>query len=126
MTYYPPVSPFAAGLGGKCPRCGQGALFKSFLALHDQCRACGLDFSKADAGDGPAVFILFIVGFIAVALAFVAHFVWFAPMWAAFLISGVAAIALSLALLRPMKATLIALQFRHKAEQGAEEGRSAE
>lgn len=118
MTYYPPVNPYAAGLGGKCPRCGQGALFKSFLGLKDRCEACGLDYSKADAGDGPAVFIMFIVGFVAVAVAFVARFVWFAPILTAFLISGTVAIALSLGLLRPFKATLIALQYRHKAEEG--------
>lgn len=118
MTYYPPVSPMAAGLGGKCPRCGQGALFKNFLGLKDRCPVCDLDYSKADAGDGPAVFVMFIVGFVAVAIAFVARFVWFTPILTAFLISGGAAIALSLALLRPFKATLVALQYKHKAEEG--------
>lgn len=118
MTYYPPVNPYAAGFRGKCPRCGQGALFKSFLGLKDRCEACGLDYSKADAGDGPAVFIMFIVGFVSVAVAFVARFVWYAPILTAFLISGTVAIGLSLGLLRPFKATLIALQYRHKAEEG--------
>jgi uncharacterized protein (DUF983 family) len=118
MTYFPPVSPYAAGFGGKCPRCGQGPLFKSFLGLWDRCVVCRLDFAKADSGDGPAVFVMFIVGFIAVAIAFVARFVWFAPMATAFLISGGVAILLTLALLRPFKATLIALQYRHKAEEG--------
>jgi uncharacterized protein (DUF983 family) len=118
MSYYPPVSPLSAGLRGKCPRCGQGALFKTFLGLADSCNACGLDYSKADAGDGPAVFIMFIVGFVAVSVAFVARFVWFAPILTAFLISGGVAIVLSLALLRPFKATLVALQYKHKAEQG--------
>jgi uncharacterized protein (DUF983 family) len=118
MSYYPPVSPLSAGLGGKCPRCGQGALFKSFIGLKERCEICGLDYSKADAGDGPAVFIMFIVGFVAVAVAFVARFVWYAPILTAFLISGGVAIALSLALLRPFKATLVALQYKHKAEEG--------
>jgi len=118
MTDHPPISPYAAGLGGKCPRCGRGALFKGFLGLKDRCEACGLDYSKADAGDGPAVFIMFVVGFIAVAVAFIARFVWFAPLLASFLVSGVVAIALTFALLRPFKATLVALQYRHKAEEG--------
>ena len=118
MTYYPPVSPYAAGIAGKCPRCGQGALFRNFLALKDRCPVCSLDYSKADSGDGPAVFVMFIVGFVAVAVAFVARFVWYAPILTAFAISGVVAIALSLALLRPFKATLIALQYQHKAEEG--------
>ena len=118
MTYRPPVSPYAAGFGLKCPRCGQGPLYKSFLGLKEQCDVCGLDFAKADAGDGPAVFVIFIVGFIAVALAFVARFVWGAPVLAAFLIAAFATIVLSLGLLRPLKALMIALQFRHKAEEG--------
>lgn len=122
MAYFPPVSPYAAGLGGKCPRCGQGALFEGYLKIRAQCPSCSLDYSKADAGDGPAVFVIFVVGFAAVALAFVARFVFFAPIAVAFLISGVFAIAVILALLRPMKATLIALQFRHKAEEGRLQG----
>lgn len=118
MTCHPPVSPYTAGLAGKCPRCGQGALFRSFLALQPRCPVCGLDYSKADSGDGPAVFVMFIVGFVAVAVAFIARFVFFAPTLVAFAIAGSLAILLSLALLRPFKATLIALQYRHKAEEG--------
>ncbi|HNR76604.1 MAG TPA: DUF983 domain-containing protein [Parvularculaceae bacterium] len=118
MTYYPPVSAFSAGLAGKCPRCGQGALFQGFLGIRPRCEVCNLDFSKADSGDGPAVFVMFIVGFVAVAVAFVARFAWYAPMLAAFGVSAAVAIILSLALLRPFKATLIALQYRHKAEEG--------
>jgi uncharacterized protein (DUF983 family) len=118
MSYYPPVSPYAAGFGAKCPRCGQGDLYKSFLGLDEKCAVCGLDYAKADAGDGPAVFVIFIVGFAAVALAFVARFVFFAPIVVAFLISAGFAVVLTLALLRPLKATLIALQYKHKAEEG--------
>ena len=118
IAYYPPVSPYAAGLGGKCPRCGQGALFKGYLRLLPNCPACGLDYSKADSGDGPAVFVIFIVGFLAVAVAFVAKFAFFAPIGVAFLIAGGFAILLIAALLRPFKAILIALQYRNRAEEG--------
>ncbi|MBB5517948.1 DUF983 domain-containing protein [Amphiplicatus metriothermophilus] len=118
MTYRPPVSPYAAGLAGKCPRCGQGALFKGFLGLRARCEACGLDYAKADAGDGPAVFVIFIVGFVAVAVAFIARYVLYAPLWLAFLFAAAVAIGLPLLLLRPFKATLIALQYQHKAEEG--------
>ncbi|MHA7872337.1 MAG: DUF983 domain-containing protein [Hyphococcus sp.] len=118
MTDYPPVSPYAAGLAGKCPRCGQGALFDGFLGLRERCPACGLDYAKADAGDGPAVFVIFIVGFAAVALAFIVRYGFDAPIWLAFAISAGAAAALILVLLRPLKATLIALQYAHKAAEG--------
>lgn len=118
MTDYPPVSPYAAGLGGKCPRCGKGALFEGFLVLRKTCAVCKLDFAKADPADGPAVFVIFIVGFIAVAVAFVARFVWFAPIWLAFLISAGLAIVAIVGLLRPLKAMLIALQYANNAEEG--------
>jgi len=118
MSHYPPVSLMAAGLGAKCPRCGQGPLFKTFLGLNDRCSMCSLDLAKADSGDGPAVFVMFIVGPIAVAVAFMARFVWFASMPVAFAIAGGLAIGLTIALLRPFKATLVALQYRHKAEEG--------
>ena len=118
MTYYPPVSPYAAGFAGKCPRCGQGALFDGFLSLRKNCDACGLDYAKADAGDGPAVFVIFIVGFFSVAIAFIARYAWYAPVWLAFLISAGVAVISILALLRPLKATLIALQFSNNAAEG--------
>jgi uncharacterized protein (DUF983 family) len=122
MVYYPPVSPFTAGLGGKCPRCGQGKLFKTFLGVNDRCATCGLDLLKADSGDGPAVFVMFVVGPIAVAIAFIARFVWFASIPVVLAIAGGLALGLTLLLLRPFKATLIALQFKHKAEEGRVEG----
>lgn len=118
MSYYPPVSPYAAGLGCKCPRCGQGKLFDGFLKLRASCEVCGLDYAKADSGDGPAVFVIFIVGFIAVVLAFVARYVWYAPMALALLVSIGFTVVSILLLLRPFKATLVALQYSNKAAEG--------
>ncbi len=118
MSYYPPVSPYAAGFGAKCPRCGQGALFDGFLKMRPACEVCNLDYAKADSGDGPAVFVIFIVGFIAVALAFVARYVWYAPMGVAMALSIGFAVVSILTLLRPLKATMIALQYANKAAEG--------
>jgi len=118
MTYYPPVSPYAAGLGGKCPRCGQGKLFEGFLNLRKTCDVCALDFAKADSGDGPAVFVIFIVGFVAIALAFTIRFVWYAPIGVALILSAGFAVTSILLLMRPLKATLIALQYANKASEG--------
>ena len=118
MTYYPPVSPYSAGLGCKCPRCGQGALFDGFLTVRSHCRQCRLDFSKGDSGDGPAVFAIFIVGFLAVGAAFILRFSLNAPIWLAFLLSSLFAIGLIALIMRPLKATMIALQFAHKAQEG--------
>ena len=62
-------SPIVTGLGGRCPRCGRGALFSGFLTLAPACNVCGLDFSFADAGDGPAVFVTLIGGFLVLGAA---------------------------------------------------------
>ncbi|MEL6436661.1 MAG: DUF983 domain-containing protein, partial [Pseudomonadota bacterium] len=66
---FPELSPFETGFRGKCPRCGSGDLYDGFLSVKPSCAACGLDYSFADAGDGPAFFVmsfasLFAVGFV--------------------------------------------------------------
>ena len=116
--YYPPVSPMAAGMGCKCPRCGRGALFAGFLKLKETCPTCGLDYAAADTGDGPAVFVIFITGFVGVLAAFIVRFGFQAPPWAALLVASILIIWLTMVLLRPMKATLVALQYRNKAAEG--------
>ncbi len=118
MTDTSHISPYAAGLACKCPRCGQGALYSGYLKLRSECEACGLDYARADSGDGPAVFVIFIVGFLAVAIAFIVRFVFYAPLWLAFLVSAGVAVALILLLLQPLKATLIAVQYANKAAEG--------
>jgi len=55
-------SVLAASLWGRCPRCGKGNLFRGYLTLSPSCPACGLDFAGFEAGDGPAVFVILIVG----------------------------------------------------------------
>lgn len=117
MSYFPPISPYTVGFASKCPRCGQGDLFQGFLNLQPACSVCNLDFSKTDSGDGPAVFIAFIVGFVAIGLAFVARFVWGASMPVAFVLSAGVSTLLIGVLLRPFKATLIALQYQNEAEE---------
>ena len=116
---YPPLSPYQTGLAGRCPRCGQGELFDGYLGLRTSCPSCGLDYAAADAGDGPAVFLIFIVGFAGVAAAFILRFGFNAPIPVAFIGSSALSIGLIFALLRPMKGVLIAMQFQNKAAEGA-------
>src|SRR3981189_2260706 len=59
-----PPNPILAGLAGRCPRCGKGKMFSGFLRIKAACETCGLDYSFVDAGDGPAVFVTLIAGFI--------------------------------------------------------------
>ncbi len=111
------VNPFLAGLRCRCPRCGEGPLFAGYLKVAERCEACGLDFSAEDAGDGPAVFIMLIVGFIVVPPALLLE-AWTAPpIWVHLLLWIPLSLGLCLAMLRPFKATLFALQFTHGARE---------
>ena len=113
-----PVDPVRAGLAGRCPRCGEGRLFKGFLALGERCGNCRLDYSFADAGDGPAVFVILIIGFVTVGLALWLEVNYAPPLLLHFLLWIPLTIILSLAALRGLKGLLIVLQYRNKAASG--------
>jgi uncharacterized protein (DUF983 family) len=112
------VSPFVAGLRCKCPRCGEGRLFQGFLTPRARCEACGLDYAFADSGDGPAVFIMFIAGFLVLGAAFWVELRYEPPFWVHALVWIPAVLIVCLGLLRPLKGLMIALQFANKAEEG--------
>lgn len=115
---FPPVDPVRAGLACACPRCGQGKLFDGLLKVRPVCRNCGLDYSFADSGDGPAVFVILIIGFVVVGMALWIEVSYNPPLWLHFILWIPLAIGLSLWLLRVLKALLIALQYRNNARQG--------
>ena len=108
---------FISGLIGRCPNCGKGPLFTGFIKVRPLCQTCGFDLSKADSGDGPAVFILLIVGAIGCAGLLVSEIAWSAPIWLALLIWIPAIAVLSLAAMRPFKGLLVAAQFHFRASE---------
>jgi len=99
----------------RCPRCGEGKLFASYLKLASRCDKCGADFAAADPGDGPAVFVVLVVGAIVTPLLFILQLGFKLPDWIAVVVTMLVAIALCLALLPIFKATLFALQWKHRA-----------
>lgn len=114
----PSVSPIFAAPMARCPRCGKGSLFKKVLELRDRCERCGLDYRFIDTGDGPAVFGIFILGFLICGLALYVEFTYEPPAWLHVLLWGIGTPLIALGLLRFLKALLIALQYRNKAEEG--------
>jgi uncharacterized protein (DUF983 family) len=106
-----------AGLSCACPRCGAGKLFQGFLTLRPRCERCGLDYGFADSGDGPAVFIIFIAGFIVVGAALVTEIEYRPPYWVHAVLWLPLILILTLGPLRPMKGLMIALQYHHKAAE---------
>jgi uncharacterized protein (DUF983 family) len=115
---FPPVDPVRTGMRGCCPRCGQGKLFDGVLAVKPRCAACGLDYSFADSGDGPAVFVILIVGFIIIGSVLWLEANYSPPIWLHILLFAPLTIALSLVALRWCKGILIAMQYRHNAREG--------
>ena len=113
-----PVSPLKAGLGCRCPKCGKGKLFKGFLNFENKCGVCELDYDMFDAGDGPAVFIILILGFIVVGLALVVEVKYQPPLWVHALFWGPMIIGGSIGMLRPMKGLMIAMQYFYNAKEG--------
>ncbi|MCF4128972.1 DUF983 domain-containing protein [Methylobacterium sp. SyP6R] len=111
-------SPATVGLRGRCPRCGEGHLFKGFLSFRPSCEVCGLDYRFIDSADGPAFFVMSIVGIVVVALAMWVEFAYEPPMWVHALLWAPLSIVLSLILVRPLKGMMAALQYANKAAQG--------
>jgi uncharacterized protein (DUF983 family) len=111
------VNPLAAGAAGRCPNCGEGWLFEGFLKVSPRCEACGFDLAKADSGDGPAVFVILIAGFITAFGALFTMVAFRASVGVTLAIWLPLTLIISLGLLRPMKGLMLAAQFMNKASQ---------
>ena len=115
---YPPLSPMQTGVRGRCPRCGQGHLFKGFLTLAPKCEACGLDYSFADPADGPAFFVMMFVCVPAVAFPLWLELSYSPPTWVHLVTTLPLILLTCIPPLRPLKGWLVASQYFYKAEEG--------
>ncbi len=115
----PPVPPpwWLVALNGSCPRCGQGRLFSGLLKIRARCGVCDLDLGAVDSGDGPASLAVFVVGAIVVGLAFWLEFRIEPPVWVHVVIWPPVTVGLTVGLMRPLKAALVALQFQHRRRE---------
>jgi len=111
------VNPVIAGLAGRCPNCGEGALFIGFIKVRPRCEVCAFDLGAADSGDGPAVFIIIIVGVIACFGLLFTEVSTRLPIWADLAIWLPFAALLAVGLLRPFKGLMVALQFHNQASE---------
>jgi len=117
------VNPFVAGVLCRCPNCGEGPLFEGFLKVTERCEACGYDLRAADSGDGPAVFIILVVGFIACFGILITEVTLQPPIWVLLITWLPIGAILTLALIRPFKGVMLAMQFHNKAsEHRSDEG----
>ena len=115
------ANPWKAGLGGRCPRCGEGRLFAGFLRLEDRCDACALELAPLNTADGPAFFAMSFVGILVGFAALIVEVAYAPPVWAHMAVWLPLIVALSLILLRPIKGVMVALQYRHRAAEARNE-----
>ena len=113
------VSPIKAGLGCRCPACGEGPVFRSFLDIAPRCTSCGADFSKADAGDGPAFFVMFLLGIIIMPPVLLVQILFSPPAWVHIILWTPVRIVLAMLMLRPFKSLMFALQWKHNAAEAS-------
>jgi uncharacterized protein (DUF983 family) len=107
----------AASLKGLCPRCGARSLFRGLASFADRCSACGLDFKAYNIGDGPAAFLILIVGAI-VAVSAILVDLRFSPPWWVHSVWLPVGIVLTVAGLRIGKAALLYQEHLHQAREG--------
>ena len=104
-----------AAVMGRCPRCGEGSLFAGYLTVAPRCGRCDLDYSSFDPGDGPAVFVILIVGFLVAGGALIVEVAFQPPYWVHAVIWLPAIFILTFGFLRLVKSTLLVLQYKHRA-----------
>jgi uncharacterized protein (DUF983 family) len=110
-----PRAPLAvAGLAGRCPRCGQGRLFEGYIKVRRGCEVCGLSFAGHDTADGPAFFIMMPLCIITAVAALLLDRIVQPPIWVHFVVWPVFISLIAGLALRPVKATMIALQYRFR------------
>lgn len=99
-------------LGCRCPQCGTGKIFKSYLKQVDQCAACGESYGHIRADDGPAWLTILLVGHMIVPLVVEVERDSTWPMWVPMLVWPVLALVLSLMILPLAKALFITIIWR--------------
>jgi uncharacterized protein (DUF983 family) len=109
--------PLKTALRGDCPRCGAHTLFDGWVKFARRCRGCGLDYDSFNVGDGPAAFLILIVGAIVVTGALVLDAAAEPPWWVHLVWVPVAAV-LTIGGLRVAKGWLLAQEYKHRAREG--------
>lgn len=112
------TAPVETALFGLCPRCGSKGLYAGMASFAGQCPSCKLDYSSFNVGDGPAAFLIFIVGGIVTGLAIAFELSMSPPWWLHILLWLPLTILSVIVLLRWSKGLLLALEYRNAAREG--------
>jgi uncharacterized protein (DUF983 family) len=99
------------GFRGRCPRCGEGKLFRAFLKVDNNCSVCNLDFTPHRADDLPAYLVIVIVGHLLVPVILWIEADYSPPVWLQLSIYLPFTVIASLLLLQPVKGVVVGMQW---------------
>ena len=99
------------GFRGRCPRCGEGKLFRAFLKVDNNCSVCNLDFTPHRADDLPAYLVIVIVGHLLVPVILWIETDYSPPVWLQLSIYLPLTLIASLLLLQPVKGAVVGMQW---------------
>lgn len=102
------------GLTSKCPRCNQGKVYYKYLKIRDNCAHCGQELHHHRADDFPPYIAITIVGHIILSAATTLQILYTPPMWLHLSLWLPLILIMSLAILPPIKAALVGLQWAHR------------
>lgn len=114
----PAPTPARVAVRGLCPRCGAPTLFSGWTKFADRGRACGLDLSSFNVGDGPAAFLTLIIGAVIVTLAITVELNFSPPFWVHVILWVPLTAVAVIGSLRLAKGVLISLEYRNAAAEG--------
>ena len=106
-----------SGWEGRCPKCGEGPMFQSWLKINQACPACGLSYRFASPDDGPAFFSLCIVAFPLIFVVVWLQAAFAPPIWVHLLTSVPLMVIGCVLPLRPIKGWLVASQYVNRAQE---------
>lgn len=104
----------ARGFSGKCPNCGEGAVFKKQLTVDDSCTNCGEPLHHHRADDLPAYLNIFLVGHIVVGIMLVVMNMGWLTLWTLTAVAVALALILAVILMRPLKGMVVGVQWALK------------
>ncbi len=111
--YYPQLSSLATGMRCVCPQCGRGKLFAGLLETRKACEVCGLDFTRLNSQDAAAFFVIVLFSATVIPAALWLEFSVEPPFWVHIVLWVPFVFGGTILLLRPLKAWMLAQQFKH-------------
>jgi uncharacterized protein (DUF983 family) len=117
MVHQAPETALAA-FRGLCPRCGAAGLFDGIIKFSPKCSTCGLNYNQFNVGDGPAAFLIMIVGAIVIIAAIIVELKFAPPFWVHIILWIPISTILVIGLLRVAKGALLVLEYRNRAREG--------